>query len=120
MSSVNASTITFATIGTIATGCLAYAVYFDYKRRNDPVFRRALKRDSKKEAKVAKVEAEESGKQQRRQIHELVDEANEEGYPAGAEEKEALFMQEVSQGENMCQDSMCEPLLEPIAGTWYL
>lgn len=104
MTTVSASTIAFATVGTIATGCLAYAVYFDYKRRHDPVFRKALKRESKKEAKVAKVEAEESGKRQRRQIRELVDEANDEGYPATAEEKEGLFMQEVSQGETLCQD----------------
>lgn len=104
MTSVSASSIAFATVGTIATGCLAYAVYFDYKRRSDPSFRKALKKESRREAKVAKVEAEESGKRQRRQIRAIVDEANNEGFPDTAEDKEALFMQEVSQGETLCQD----------------
>lgn len=29
---------------TVATGVLAYAVYFDYKRRNDTAFRKKLRK----------------------------------------------------------------------------
>jgi len=28
---------------TVATGALAYAIYFDYKRRNDTTFRKKLR-----------------------------------------------------------------------------
>ena len=28
---------------TVATGALAYAIYFDYKRRNDTIFRKKLR-----------------------------------------------------------------------------
>jgi import receptor subunit TOM20 len=37
-----ASALTIAGI-TVATGLLAYAVYFDYKRRNDAAFRKKLR-----------------------------------------------------------------------------
>ena len=37
-----ASALTVAGI-TVATGLLAYAVYFDYKRRNDAAFRKKLR-----------------------------------------------------------------------------
>jgi hypothetical protein len=100
------STIVIASIGTIVTGALAYAIYFDYRRRHDVDFRRNLKRESKKQAKVAKVEAESSKKQERQELRDLVDEANEEGFPTDADEKEAFFMQEVGQGEQLCQQSM--------------
>ena len=40
----------------------AYAVYFDHKRRTDPEFRKALKRESRKEARAAKEEAEAHGR----------------------------------------------------------
>ena len=99
------STIVIASIGTIVTGALAYAIYFDYRRRHDVDFRRNLKRESKKQAKVAKVEAESSKKQERQELRDLVDEANEEGFPTDADEKEAFFMQEVGQGEQLCQQS---------------
>lgn len=32
-----------ASLASAATAGLAYAIYFDYKRRNDPEFRRALR-----------------------------------------------------------------------------
>ena len=40
----------------------AYAFYFDHKRRTDPEFRKALKRESKKEARAAKEEEEAHGR----------------------------------------------------------
>ena len=46
----------------------AYAVYFDHKRRTDPEFRKALKRESRKEARAAKEEAEAQGAQQKEAI----------------------------------------------------
>jgi len=102
-SSIRPSTIAALSIGTIVTGFLAYAVYFDHRRRNDPEFRKQLKRESKRTQKAAKEEAEAMGKQQKQQIREAVEKANEEGFPKDPEEVEAYFMQEVAQGEGMCQ-----------------
>lgn len=36
-----------------------------------------------------------------------MDEAKEEGFPTDVEEREAYFMNEVGQGEKLCQDSEC-------------
>ena len=83
----------------------AYAVYFDHKRRSDPDFRKALKRESRREARAAKEEAEAQGVQQKQAIENAVNEAREEGFPTDVEDKEAYFMNEVGQGEVLCQDS---------------
>ena len=110
-SSLRPSTIAAISVGTIVTGALAYAVYFDHRRRTDPDFRKALKRDSKKQARAAKEEAEAHGKEQKKAIQDAVARANEEGFPKDPEEVEAYFMQEVAQGEGMCQSgrrSQCD------------
>lgn len=83
---------------------VAYAVYFDHKRRSDPDFRKALKRESRREARAAKEEAEAQGVQQKQAIENAVSEAREEGFPTDVEDKEAYFMNEVGQGEVLCQD----------------
>lgn len=100
-SSIRTSTIVALSVGTVATGLLAYAVYFDHKRRTDPGFRKALKKESRRQAKIAKEEAEIQGKQQKEEIKAMVDEALEEGFPADLEEREAFFMSQISQGEEM-------------------
>lgn len=105
-SSLKTSTIAAISVGTVVTGFLAYAVYFDHRRRNDPDFRKQLKRESKRQAKAAKEEAENAGKEQKKAIREAVERANEEGFPKDPEEVEAYFMQEVAQGEGMCQQGM--------------
>lgn len=83
-----------------------YAVYFDHKRRSDPEFRKALKRESRREARAAKEQAEAQGQEQKQAIKTAVDEAKEEGFPTDVEDKEAYFMNEVGQGEVLCQDGM--------------
>ncbi|KAL8931019.1 MAG: hypothetical protein Q9208_000121 [Pyrenodesmia sp. 3 TL-2023] len=100
-SSVRPTTIALATVGALATGFLAYAFYFDHKRRTDPEFRKALKRESRRIAKAAKEEAEAQGQQQRRQIRQAVDDRKEEGFPTSVEESEAFFMNMVGQGETL-------------------
>lgn len=109
MSQVKTSTVVLACVGTTLTGLAAYAVYFDYKRRNDLEFRRALKRESKREAKAAKEEAEGAKMQERRAIRSMVDDAVEEGWPSNADEKEQFFMMEVKDGETLCQQRECIP-----------
>lgn len=106
-SQLKTSTIVAMSVGAVATGLLAYAVYFDHKRRSDPEFRKALKRESKRQARAAKEEAEAQGAQQRKLVKEAVERVLEEGFPKDPEEVEAYFMQEVARGEGLCQDGMC-------------
>ena len=86
------------------TGLPAYAVYFDHKRRTDSGFRKALQRKSRRQARLAKEEAEVQGKQQQEQIKQVVEETLEEGFPTDLEERESFFMQQISQGEAMSSD----------------
>lgn len=84
---------------------IAYAVYFDHKRRTDPEFRKSLKRESRRQARAAREEAEAQGAQQKEAIKRVVADAMEEGFPTDVEEKEEFFMTEVARGERLCQGS---------------
>lgn len=84
----------------------AYAVYFDHKRRTNPEFRKALRRESRREARAAKEEVEAQGMQQKQAIKRVVQAAREEGFPTEVEDKEAYFMSEVARGESLCQDGI--------------
>lgn len=105
MSTAKPSTYILSTLGVLSASALAYALYFDYKRRHDTDFRRALKRESKKQARAAREQAEEQGRKGRTEIREMVDAAIEEGFPPTAEEKEIYFMERLSEGEGLCQKS---------------
>lgn len=63
-----------------------------------------MKRESRRQAKVAKEEAEIQGKQQQEEVKRAVDEALEEGFPTDLEEREAFFMQQIAQGEALSSD----------------
>ena len=98
----------------------AYAVYFDHRRRTDPEFRKALKRESRREARAAKEEAEAQGALQKQVIKAAVEEAKAVDYPADVEEKEAYFLGEVGRGEVLCQDGMAHRpfVLDPVILTF--
>ncbi|KAK4080189.1 hypothetical protein Trihar35433_1294 [Trichoderma harzianum] len=101
---VNTSTVVTASVATVATGLVAYAVYFDYKRRKDSEFRRNLRRNERKQVRAEKEEAEASTQRLRGLIKAKVDEAKEEGFPVGVEEREAFFNEQVMTGEMLSQD----------------
>jgi import receptor subunit TOM20 len=101
---IKTSTIIAATVGTVVTGLVAYAVYFDHRRRTDPEFRKQLKKESRRLAKAQKEQAEAAGKEQRKAIREAVERVNAEGLPRDSEEVERYFMEEVAEGEKLCQD----------------
>ncbi|RDW69526.1 hypothetical protein BP6252_08546 [Coleophoma cylindrospora] len=101
---VQTSTIVAASVGTFATGLLAYAVYFDHRRRTDPNFRKQLKKESKKQARAAKEEAEAHTTRQRQAIRAALQQAKDEGFPIDVEEKEAYFMNEVARGESLSSE----------------
>lgn len=96
--------IVFGIAGVVATGALAYAVYFDHKRRNDPEFRKTLKRQHKKLQKWNEESAKAAERGHKERIRQAVDGANEEGFPRDPDETEGYFMQEVAKGEGMCTD----------------
>ncbi|CEJ84397.1 Putative Mitochondrial import receptor subunit tom-20 [[Torrubiella] hemipterigena] len=101
---VQTSTVVTATVATAATAIVAYAVYFDYRRRTQAGFRRDLRRNERRQARAEKEEAAASTQRQRDSIKQRVDEAKEEGFPAGVEEREAYFNEQVMTGEMMSQD----------------
>ncbi|KAJ5159414.1 Mitochondrial import receptor subunit tom20 [Penicillium canariense] len=98
------SVLVAASAGTVITGLLAYAVYFDHKRQTDPDFRKSLKRNNRKLAKAVKEEAAAQGAAQRDAIKQAVQRAKEEGFPTDLEEKEAYFMTQVAKGEGLCAE----------------
>lgn len=101
---ISTSTVILATAGTLAAGALAYAAYFDYRRRSDPEFRKSLKKQHKKVQKAKEEEGKAAEQGQKEKIKRAVEEANEDGFPRDPEETEGYFMQEVAAGERMCQD----------------
>lgn len=105
--SIRPTTIIAAVAGTLAAGVAAYAVYFDYRRRSDPEFRRSLKRASKAQAKASKVQEEKADAERKIQIRQMVKEVNDTGVPRDPEEVEKYFMDEVAEGELLCQDRKC-------------
>jgi import receptor subunit TOM20 len=101
---ISTTTVILATAGTLAAGAIAYAAYFDYRRRSDPEFRKNLKKQHKKVQKAKEEEGKAAEQGQKERIKNAVQEANEEGFPRDPEETEGYFMQEVARGEGMCQD----------------
>ncbi|KAI1034016.1 hypothetical protein LB505_003228 [Fusarium chuoi] len=109
---VQPTTLVTASVATAAAAIVGYAIYFDYQRRNQAEFRRNLRRNERKQARVAKEEAEASTQQQRQSIRIRVEEAKEEGFPTGVEEREAFFNEQVMAGEMLSQDRRKYPGLE--------
>ncbi|KAK4574606.1 mitochondrial import receptor subunit tom20 [Recurvomyces mirabilis] len=101
---ISYTTLALASAGLLTTGCLAYALYFDYRRRNDLEFRKHLRKQHKKVSKTIEQEAKANEQGQKDKIRRVVEDANEEGFPKDPEETEGYFMQEVARGEGMCTD----------------
>jgi len=90
----------------VDTFCItaAYAIYFDYRRRNDPEFRRQLRREARRQARAEKDQAVANQQAQKMAIRAAVDQAKEEGFPAGPDDKEAYFLEQVQAGEILGSD----------------
>ncbi|GAO16775.1 uncharacterized protein UV8b_06793 [Ustilaginoidea virens] len=101
---VQTSTVVTATVATAATALVAYALYFDFRRRSHAEFRRDLRRNERRQVRAEKDEAEASTRRQREAIKARVDEAKEEGFPAGVEEREVYFNEQVMSGELLSSD----------------
>ncbi|KAI9886151.1 MAG: S23-interacting protein [Watsoniomyces obsoletus] len=98
------STILSISVGSVIAGVLAYAVYFDHRRRNDPEFRKSLRREARRQEKAIKEQADAHDARQKDAIKAAMAKAKDQGFPTNDEDKEAFFMGELQRGENMCTD----------------
>lgn len=94
-------TTVFAAIGTVVVGISAYAVYFDYRRRNDPEFRRTIKKEQKRLANLQRERQREAEVGETEALKRAHRQAKEEPLPVSPEEREQAFMQEVARGETL-------------------
>jgi import receptor subunit TOM20 len=124
MTSRSTSILTIAGI-TVVGGVLAYAVYFDYKRRNDVEFRKRLSKRCLGHCSTYPLTNITTGKEKKRvdktlaqskesllsasgsteitpaALKEALEQIKNEVGPETPEEKEAFFMNQVSMGEQM-------------------
>ncbi|CAK7221001.1 mitochondrial import receptor subunit tom20 [Sporothrix bragantina] len=98
------SIIATASVAAVATGIVAYALYFDHRRRTQPEFRRDLRRNERRQARAEKELAQQETVKQREVIKLAVELAKAEGFPSSVEEKEAFFLDQVSKGEALGND----------------
>ncbi|KAK2465945.1 hypothetical protein APHAL10511_001586 [Amanita phalloides] len=99
------SVLTIAGI-TIATGLVVYAVYFDYRRRNDAAFRKKLRKEKKRVDRVVSESKTTQGHSDTDQVtpemlRDALERVKDEVSPQTAQDKEAYFMQHVGMGEQL-------------------
>ncbi|KAJ3879541.1 hypothetical protein F5051DRAFT_198076 [Lentinula edodes] len=103
MSSRTTSVLTIAGIAVLSIA--AYAVYFDYKRRNDVEFRKKLKKEKKRVDKsIASSKASLPSSPDAVGVDELreaLEQVKAEQVPISPEQKEAYFMTQVASGEQL-------------------
>ena len=80
------------TIAGIASLCIGYCIYFDYKRRNDSEFRNKLKQANVEQEKVRKMEANKVQIARMRYIAADLEKIMSEPAPTSMEESEKLFL----------------------------
>jgi len=89
---------------TLLGGLVAYAVYFDYKRRNDADFRKKLRKDKKRVDKtVAQTKEPESSSSgvSLEELRAALETVKHEEPPQTAEAREQYFMSQVGLGEQL-------------------
>ncbi|SCV73885.1 BQ2448_6315 [Microbotryum intermedium] len=91
--------------GVVATATVSYAIYFDYKRRHDPVFRKKLLRDQQKAAKATQKQAETGKAVVEAALRRALVLINAQPVPGSPEGKEQYFMEQVAQGEALAARS---------------
>ncbi|KAG6845444.1 hypothetical protein H0H87_009352 [Tephrocybe sp. NHM501043] len=101
-----ASSLLAVTGLTVLGGAIAYAAYFDHKRRNDADFRKKLRKEKKRVEKVA-AQSKESlslgakGEITHATLEEALEQLKKEEPPHTPEEREGYFMQQVAMGEQL-------------------
>ncbi|QEU59711.1 Tom20 [Kluyveromyces lactis] len=87
---------------TVATAVAGYAAYFDYQRRNNPEFRKQLKRKLKQHAELEKQAKEEAKQEKLKRVNEiLIAELTKDPLPQDPSQREATFSSNVELGEKL-------------------
>ncbi|ORZ16966.1 hypothetical protein BCR42DRAFT_413625 [Absidia repens] len=95
---MKSSTVGLATTGLVVIAGITYVIYYDYQRRKNPTYRREKKKEKKREVKQA---AKTIKHDTLSTIQAVLDQVAQDNYPTLTEEKEAYFMNQVSQGESL-------------------
>ncbi|KAH7916790.1 hypothetical protein BJ138DRAFT_1131771 [Hygrophoropsis aurantiaca] len=102
---MNRSTTALTIASVAASGLIVYALYFDYKRRNDANFRKQLRKDKKRIAKSqtpSESAPSTSGGVDPAELRTALEKVRKEDVPASPEDKEQYFMAQVGMGEQLC------------------
>lgn len=95
------STATIIT-SALAVGTLGYLVYFDYKRHNDPEFRRSLSKAERKYKKEKEMMASAQKEHLKTQIEEaLRDSLLNDPIPESLEAREKFFVTEIARADEL-------------------
>ncbi|SCW01326.1 LAFE_0D10110g1_1 [Lachancea fermentati] len=87
---------------TAAVAMAGYALYFDHQRRNNPEFRKNLKRKLKKHAEMEKLEKEKAKQLKLAQVGEyLTAELAKDPISTDPEQREVVFTSNVELGEKL-------------------
>ncbi|KAG8833847.1 hypothetical protein FRC17_009964 [Serendipita sp. 399] len=103
------------TISTVAVvlGIAGYAVYFDYVRRNDPQFRKRLRKEKKRvdrsNSSIKAAAASAKGLPTDAELDAALQLVRDENLPATPEEKEQYFMQNLAIGEQLSTQGLALP-----------
>ncbi|KAG0150934.1 hypothetical protein CROQUDRAFT_87391 [Cronartium quercuum f. sp. fusiforme G11] len=89
------------TIGGISvlTAGISYCFYFDYKRRNDPAFRKKLLKEQRRLSKQKQTSSKNASRDAEKMLEAAVAAVNAEPLPKTNEGKENYFMEQVGMGE---------------------
>ncbi|CDO92382.1 unnamed protein product [Kluyveromyces dobzhanskii CBS 2104] len=91
-----------ATGVSVAAALAGYAAYFDYQRRNNPEFRKQLKRKLKHHAELEKQAKEEAKQEKLKRVNEiLIAELTKDPLPQDPSQREAAFSSNVELGEKL-------------------
>ncbi|KAH9977752.1 hypothetical protein BGW80DRAFT_1284013 [Lactifluus volemus] len=101
------SNTTLAVLAVSGLGALAYAIYFDHKRRTDAQFRKRLRREKKKVDKSVAQTAEsnptpDNASIPTEDIIAAMKSVKDDQVPTTPEEREKYFMSHVEKGEQLC------------------
>ncbi|KAI5476978.1 mitochondrial import receptor subunit TOM20 [Pseudohyphozyma bogoriensis] len=100
-SSLTAPKIAGIAASVLAVGVVGYAAYFDHKRRHDPAFRAKIHKENKKVQKKSAVAASHGRQAASIQLLEALTLLRLEQVPTDVQSKEAYFMTEVGNGEQL-------------------
>ncbi|KAK0243121.1 MAS20-domain-containing protein [Armillaria nabsnona] len=98
---MSSRTTTAVVAGAAVAGLVAYAVYFDYKRRNDAEFRKRLRKEKKRVDKSIASSSAQPSAVSADSLREALERVKKEEVPLSPAERENYFMSQVAMGEQL-------------------